>query len=61
MPGALPPLTYYQLWHELSHASAAMRWLREQVREAARSIAARGMLRRPGAAAGDGTAVVANP
>lgn len=55
-PVPFPPLTYYQLWHELSHASAAMRWLREQVRDAARSIAARGMLRRPGAAAADGAA-----
>ena len=49
-PVAFPPLNYYQLWHELSHASAAMRWLREQVRDAARSVAARGVLR-PGNAA----------
>ena len=45
-PVAFPPLNYYQLWHELSHASAAMRWLREQVRDAARNVAARGMLQR---------------
>lgn len=44
-PVPFPPLNYYQLWHELSHASAAMRWLREQVRDAARSLSARGMLR----------------
>jgi DNA-binding transcriptional LysR family regulator len=49
-PVPFPPLTYYQLWHDLSHASAAMRWLREQVRDAARSLSARAMLKRPGAA-----------
>jgi DNA-binding transcriptional LysR family regulator len=49
-PVAFPPLNYYQLWHELSHASAAMRWLREQVRDAARHVAARGMLGRDDAA-----------
>ena len=27
-PVAFPPLTYYHLWHELTHASAANRWLR---------------------------------
>ena len=27
-PIAFPPLPYYQLWHEPSHASAAARWLR---------------------------------
>ncbi len=43
-PVPFPPLTYYQLWHELSHASAAMRWLREQVRDAARSLTARPVL-----------------
>ena len=42
-PVAFPPLAYYQLWHERSHASAAMRWLREQVRDAARSLSARGV------------------
>ena len=59
-PVSFPPLNYYQLWHELSHASAAMRWLREQVRDAARSIAARGMLRRPGVAAAGDSAEVAS-
>ncbi|GAP36213.1 LysR family transcriptional regulator [Piscinibacter sakaiensis] len=39
-PVPFPPLTYYQLWHDLTHASAAMRWLREQVRDAARRVAA---------------------
>ena len=37
-PAAFPPLHYYQLWHELSHAAPRMRWLREQVREVARQI-----------------------
>ncbi|MET0510024.1 MAG: LysR family transcriptional regulator [Burkholderiaceae bacterium] len=37
-PVPFPPLTYYQLWHELNHASPSMRWLRDQVREAARQL-----------------------
>jgi DNA-binding transcriptional LysR family regulator len=37
-PVAFPPMSYYQLWHEVTHASAPMRWLREQVREVARSL-----------------------
>ena len=45
-PVAFPPLTYYQLWHDLTHASAANRWLREQVREVARNLATHGMLQR---------------
>ena len=53
-PVAFPPLAYYQLWHERSHASAALRWLREQVREAARIVSARGV--RTGAGAADDTA-----
>ena len=39
-PVDFPPLTYYQLWHDLTHASPAVRWLREQVREVARNLAA---------------------
>ena len=39
-PVAFPPLTYYQLWHELTHAAPGMRWLREQVREVARQLTA---------------------
>ena len=31
-PIAFPKMVYYQLWHERSHASAAARWLREQVK-----------------------------
>ena len=30
-PVELPPMRFYQLWHERNHASAASRWLREQV------------------------------
>ncbi|MDR7334812.1 LysR family transcriptional regulator [Roseateles asaccharophilus] len=37
-PVSFPSLNYYQLWHELSHHSAAGRWLREQVRDVARSL-----------------------
>lgn len=40
-PVAFPVLSYYQLWHELSHTSASVRWLREQVRDVARGLAAR--------------------
>ena len=45
-PVPFPPLTYYQLWHELTHAAASGRWLREQVRDVARGLAGHGMLRR---------------
>jgi DNA-binding transcriptional LysR family regulator len=38
-PVAFPPLAYYQLWHDLSHSSAPLRWLREQVREVALKLA----------------------
>ncbi len=37
-PVAFPPLNYYQLWHELSHAAPSMRWFREQVRDVARTL-----------------------
>ncbi|MFT3720772.1 LysR family transcriptional regulator [Pseudorhodoferax sp.] len=30
-PLEIPPMRFYQLWHERAHASAASRWLREQV------------------------------
>jgi DNA-binding transcriptional LysR family regulator len=49
-PVAFPALTYYQLWHDLTHTSAAMRWLREQVRDVARNLSSHGMLRRQRAA-----------
>jgi DNA-binding transcriptional LysR family regulator len=45
-PVPFPPLTYYQLWHDVTHASAAMRWLREQVREVARALGSHGLPRR---------------
>ena len=45
-PIAFPPLTYYQLWHEVAHASASAKWLREQVREVARNLAAQATPRR---------------
>jgi len=37
-PVAFPPLNYYQLWHDLSHASPGQRWLREQVKDTARTL-----------------------
>ena len=37
-PVAFPPLNYYQLWHDLTHHSAASRWLREQVRDVVRGL-----------------------
>ena len=37
-PVAFPPMTYYQLWHGRTHASASLRWLRELVREVARGL-----------------------
>ncbi|MEO6410559.1 MAG: LysR substrate-binding domain-containing protein, partial [Burkholderiaceae bacterium] len=49
-PLPFPPLTYYQLWHELSHASAAGKWLREQVKEVARNLMGHGMPRRSASA-----------
>jgi len=45
-PVAFPPLTYFQLWHDLTHASAGLRWLREQVRDVARGLASHGMPQR---------------
>ena len=38
-PVDFPPLAYYQLWHDLTHASPSVRWLREQVRGVARDLA----------------------
>jgi DNA-binding transcriptional LysR family regulator len=45
-PVPFPPLTYYQLWHDLTHASAPMRWFREQVREVARRVVTQGIPQR---------------
>lgn len=36
-PAELPPMRFYQLWHERNHASPASRWLREQVQAQARA------------------------
>jgi DNA-binding transcriptional LysR family regulator len=45
-PAAFPALTYYQLWHDLTHQAPSMRWFREQVREVARQLPGRAMPRR---------------
>ena len=45
-PVEFPPLIYYQLWHDLTHASPANRWLRDQVRDVAHNLASHGMLQR---------------
>lgn len=37
-PVVFPKMVYYQLWHERSHASAAARWLREQVKISAAQL-----------------------
>ena len=37
-PVGFPSMNYYQLWHDLTHHSAASRWLREQVREVVRNL-----------------------
>ncbi len=50
-PLAFPPLTYYQLWHDVTHTAPAAKWLREQVREVAGNLAGHGMLRRSAASA----------
>ncbi|MEY4766657.1 MAG: hypothetical protein RI907_3330 [Pseudomonadota bacterium] len=39
-PVNYPSMNYYQLWHDLTHRSAANRWLREQVRDVVRQLAA---------------------
>lgn len=38
-PIAFPPLAYFQLWHDLTHESTSLRWLRERVRDVARDVA----------------------
>jgi DNA-binding transcriptional LysR family regulator len=53
-PVPFPSLNYYQLWHELTHASASGRWLRDQVRDVARNLASHGMLRRGAPSRGNG-------
>ena len=38
-PVDFPPMSYYQLWHDRTHAAPAWRWVREQVRDVARELA----------------------
>ena len=38
-PFDFKPMTYHQLWHERSHASAPSRWLRDQVKASAHAVA----------------------
>ena len=40
-PPELPPMRFYQLWHERNQASAANRWLRERVGAEARALSRR--------------------
>ncbi len=37
-PVPFPPLMYYQLWHERTHASNAAKWLRERVKTVALAL-----------------------
>lgn len=37
-PVPFPSLRYFQLWHDLTHVSPALRWFREQVRDVARTL-----------------------
>jgi DNA-binding transcriptional LysR family regulator len=39
-PLDLPPLTYYLLWHDLTHHAPLQRWLREQVKAVAGELRA---------------------
>ena len=41
-PVSFPPLTYYQLWHELTHNAPSARWFRGQVRAVAQGLPGRG-------------------
>ncbi len=38
-PVQFPPLSYYQLWHDLTHNADSMRWFRDQVRTVAQALA----------------------
>ena len=37
-PADIPPLHHDPLWHDMTHTSALLRWLREQLRDVARSL-----------------------
>jgi DNA-binding transcriptional LysR family regulator len=39
-PVGFPAMTYYQLWHDVSHRADSLRWLRETVRDVARTLTA---------------------
>lgn len=41
-PVQFPPLSYYQLWHERTHASASAKWLRERVKTVAAGLSHKG-------------------
>jgi DNA-binding transcriptional LysR family regulator len=45
-PVPFPPMTYYQLWHDLTHQSQAMRWLRDVVKDVGRNLASHGLPKR---------------
>jgi DNA-binding transcriptional LysR family regulator len=38
IPGGAQPLTYYQLWHDRTHRSAAAMWLRRMVANVAKNL-----------------------
>ena len=37
-PQELPPIKFYQLWHERAHVSASNRWLRKQVLDIVKTV-----------------------
>lgn len=37
-PVPMPPVTYYQLWHDLGHSHPAVRWLREAAKDVAHEL-----------------------
>ena len=51
-PVTFAPLTYYQLWHDLTHNAPAQRWLRDQVREVALALGDRALPQRAARARG---------
>jgi DNA-binding transcriptional LysR family regulator len=55
-PLPFPPLSYYQLWHDRTHASPAARWLRELVRDVVRELVAQAQPRRGAASSDDAPA-----
>lgn len=51
-PVNFPSMTYYQLWHDVSHNAASLRWLRETVRDVARTPASARTTNAPGVSNG---------